>query len=244
MSERVPRAAPARRPAVAGDGAGRGGTGKSNADATRRALSPEDFIAATLELVDAHGVDAVSMRRVAEHLGVSPMAAYRHFRDKEELLVRALDAFAGRAELLPLDSLAWDDWVRAVARTMHEALAAHPGWIPLLGSLRLGQHAAAATRAFVERLVAEGFTPERALRAWFAVNQVVIGAVCMGGPLLPPPADAPAPSAAGPRGAGPVAHEMAAELRAIGPVAQLDIGLEFILEALEAERTPDGRRFP
>ena len=236
MSERAPRAAPARRPAVAGDGAGRGGAGKRNADAMRRSLSPEDFIAATLDLVDAHGVDAVSMRRVAEHLGVSPMAAYRHFRDKEELLVRALDAFAGRAELLPLHSLAWDDWIRAVARGMHDALAAHPGWIPLLGSLRLGLNAASLTRAFVDRLVAEGFTPERALRAWFAVNQVVIGAVCMGGPVGPPPADGPGATSSGPRGAGPLVLEMAEVLRAIGTVEQLEIGMDFVIEALAADR--------
>ncbi len=71
------------------------------ARAARAPLSVEDFVAATLELVDTHGIEAVSMRRVAAHLGVSPMAAYRHFRDKEDLLVHALDAFAGRAELLP-----------------------------------------------------------------------------------------------------------------------------------------------
>jgi TetR/AcrR family transcriptional regulator, tetracycline repressor protein len=204
------------------------------ARAARAPLSVEDFVAATLELVDTHGIEAVSMRRVAAHLGVSPMAAYRHFRDKEDLLVHALDAFAGRAELLPQQPLAWAEWVCAVARGMHDALAAHPGWIPLLGSLRLGKHAASLTRAFVERLVAEGFTPERALRAWFAVNQIVIGAVCMGGPLVPPVEDAPAPGASGPRGAGPVALEMAEELRRIGPVAQLDIGMDFIIEALTA----------
>ena len=199
-------------------------------------LSADDFVTATLELVDAHGVGAVSMRRVAAHLGVSPMAAYRHFRDKDELLVRAFDAFAGRAELLPQQPLPWTDWVRAVARGMHDALAEHPGWIPLLGSLRLGQQAAAVTRAFVDRLVADGFTPERALRAWFAVNQVVIGAVCMGGPVGPPPADGPGATPSGPRGAGPLVLEMAEELREIGTVQQLDIGMDFVIEALAAEQ--------
>lgn len=206
------------------------------AGVARIPLSADDFIAATLELVDSHGVGALSMRRVAAHLGVSPMAAYRHFRDKEDLLVQALDAFAGRAELVPQGSLPWADWVRALARGMHDALAAHPGWIPLLGSLRLGMNAASLTRAFVDRLVAEGFTPERALRAWFAVNQVVIGAVCMGGPVGPPPADGPDPTASGPRGAGPLVREMADVLRTMGTVEQLDIGIDFVVEALAAER--------
>ncbi len=235
MSKRSGRAATARGPAVAGDGAGRGRAGKRDADATRRALSPGDFIAATLELVDTHGVGAVSMRRVAEHLGVSPMAAYRHFRDKEELLVRALDAFAGRAELIPREQMPWTDWVRALARTMYDTLAAHPGWMPLLRSLRAGTNAAALTRTFVERLVREGFTAEVSLRAWFALNQVVIGAVCMGGPVGLTPADAPAAAADGPRGAGPVVLAMGEVMARIGPVEPLDVGLGFIIDALQSQ---------
>lgn len=199
----------------------------------RGSLSAEDYVAATLELVDAIGVDAISMRRVAEHLGVSPMAAYRHFRDKEELLVRALDAFAARADLLPRQEMPWEDWVRAIARAMYETLAAHPGWIPLLGSLRLGTNAAVVTRTFVDRLVREGFTPALALRAWFAVNQVVIGAVCLGGPIRPPPADAPAATDDGPRGAGPVALALGEVLAGMGTVEQLDLGLPFVIEALQ-----------
>jgi len=200
----------------------------------RAPLRAPDYVAATLELVDSVGVDALSMRRVAEHLGVSPMAVYRHFRDKEELLVRALDAFAGRAELIPRQELPWPEWVRSIARAMHDTLAAHPGWIPLLGSLRLGTNAAALTRTFVERLVSEGFEAEVALRAWLAVNQLAVGAVCMGGPVGPPPPEAPAASGDGPRGTGPVVLAMHEVLERMGTVEPLETGLGFVIEALQA----------
>ncbi len=205
------------------------------AGVARIPLSADDFIAATLELVDTHGVGAVSMRRVAAHLGVSPMAAYRHFRDKEELLVRALDAFAGRAELVPSQDMSWPEWVRSIAHAMYDTLVAHPGWLPLLGSLRAGTNAAALTRIFVDRLVREGFAPELALRAWFALNQVVIGAACMGGPVGLQRADVQAASEDGPRGAGPVVLAMGEVMARIGPVEPLDVGLGFIIDALQSQ---------
>ena len=95
--------------------------------------------------------------------------------------------------------------------------------------------AAALTRTFVERLVREGFTAEVSLRAWFALNQVVIGAVCMGGPVGLTPADAPAAAADGPRGAGPVVLAMGEVMARIGPVEPLDVGLGFIIDALQSQ---------
>ena len=68
------------------------------------------------------------------------------------------------------------------------------------------------------------------------MNQVVIGAVCMGGPVGPPPADGPGATPSGPRVAGPLALEIAEVLRAIGTVEQLEIGMDFVIEALAADR--------
>jgi hypothetical protein len=51
-------------------------------------------VAAARTVIEQEGVDALSMRRVAEQLGSSPMALYRHVRDKDQLLVLLLDALA------------------------------------------------------------------------------------------------------------------------------------------------------
>lgn len=57
----------------------------------RQAKSPAEIAAVAIALADADGVDAVTMRRVAQELGVSPMALYTYVPGKAELLDLMLD---------------------------------------------------------------------------------------------------------------------------------------------------------
>ncbi|WP_125775750.1 TetR/AcrR family transcriptional regulator [Antribacter gilvus] len=80
------------------------------------ALSAERIVEAAIELADEDGLAAVSMARVGKRLGFSPMALYRHVRDKEELLVLLSDAAAGDPP--PIDpAVGWrrglEIWTRA-----------------------------------------------------------------------------------------------------------------------------------
>ncbi|MEV6416449.1 TetR/AcrR family transcriptional regulator [Kribbella sp. NPDC051718] len=79
-------------------------------DVTKRgpkpSLSVGDITRAAIELADAEGLAAVSMARVAERLGNSTMALYRHVKSKDELLVLMSDAALERPEPLPAGS----DW--------------------------------------------------------------------------------------------------------------------------------------
>jgi AcrR family transcriptional regulator len=65
-------------------------------DVTKRgpkpSLSVEDIVRAAIEIADAEGLAAVSMARVAERLGNSTMALYRHVKSKDELLILMSDA--------------------------------------------------------------------------------------------------------------------------------------------------------
>lgn len=74
-------------------------------DASRRGPKPsltvDDITRAAIEIADAEGLAAVSMARVAERLGNSTMALYRHVKSKDELLVLMSDAALERPEPLP-----------------------------------------------------------------------------------------------------------------------------------------------
>ncbi|NEA33942.1 TetR/AcrR family transcriptional regulator [Streptomyces sp. SID13031] len=76
-------------------------------DVTKRgpkpSLSIADITRAAIELADAEGLAAVSMARVAERLGNSTMALYRHVKSKDDLLVLMSDAALERPEALPAD---------------------------------------------------------------------------------------------------------------------------------------------
>ena len=64
-----------------------------------RLTTPEKILRAAHKLMDKGGAEAVSMRRVAEAVGITPMAIYRHFPNREALLKRISDdSFASVAQ--------------------------------------------------------------------------------------------------------------------------------------------------
>lgn len=90
------------------------------------ALTPDDIAAAGLELIDQGGPDALTMRAVADALGVSTMGLYHHVENKAAL-VELLVERAYRERPLPTPS--GDDWrddLLELAIWMRETLKAHP----------------------------------------------------------------------------------------------------------------------
>lgn len=99
----------------------------------RLPLTRERIIAAAVELVDANGVDALSMRKLGAALGVEAMSLYNHVVNKDDVLDRILDQVLAEIEL-PDPSLAWDEQIRALAHGFRAAGHRHPGVFPLFGS--------------------------------------------------------------------------------------------------------------
>jgi AcrR family transcriptional regulator len=118
-------------------------------------LSRERIVAAAVTIADREGVDAVSMRRIGQELGVDPMSLYRHVDGKDGLLDAMTDAVV--AEIEPVADAG--DWLASARATMLAArrvmlrhpwtadvLKAHPSPTPaglrhldaLLGILRDG----------------------------------------------------------------------------------------------------------
>lgn len=201
----------------------------------RESLNRSDYINAALGVVADVGVDKLSMRKVASRLDVSPMAMYKHFPGKEELLAAALDEFILRADVVPDPELHWEQWVDEVARRMYRALCKELSWVPLLGSLRLGTQAASVTYAFVQRLCSAGFSMEQSLNAYYAVIQTVIGAVCLRASLQPRTAESGEISSLTGEDLEPMDKESLRILPVLEVVSrrdQIDIGLPLLLDAL------------
>ncbi|MEE4146192.1 MAG: TetR family transcriptional regulator [Halieaceae bacterium] len=197
--------------------------------AVRAALNRGAYVEAALEVIADVGVDKLSMRNVATRLNVSPMAMYKHFPTKDDLLAASLEEFIARARVIPDAALPWEQWVEHAAGGMYEALCRELSWVPLLGSLRVGEQAIAVTEAFVRRLCEAGFTVEQALQAYFAVIQVVVGAVCLRASL-----DARPDTGAQDHGRQG-ARAIQGELRSFLKRDQIAIGLPLIINALRAQ---------
>jgi AcrR family transcriptional regulator len=113
------------------------GTGEPPARGPKPGLSVEGITAAAIEVADAEGLGALSMRRVAEHLGKSPMSLYTYVPGKAELLDLMLDrALAELPQEYPSEG-GWRIAVEAAARTLWDFYQRHP-WVLQVSGARAG----------------------------------------------------------------------------------------------------------
>ena len=79
-----------------------------------------------IAMADAEGLDAVTMRRIADELGVVPMTLYTYVPGKAELLDLMLDAVYGAMSRSETRALPWRARLEAVAHDNHALFTAHP----------------------------------------------------------------------------------------------------------------------
>ncbi|MFB7474531.1 TetR/AcrR family transcriptional regulator [Kitasatospora sp. NPDC056184] len=99
--------------------------GKAKAAPRRQPLSRERIVEAALRIVDAEGMDALSMRRVGQELGTGAASLYAHVGSKEELLELVLDLAYTAIELEPADPERWEEQVKQLLRSCRDALLSH-----------------------------------------------------------------------------------------------------------------------
>jgi len=105
--------------------------GMGKADPERRAqLTREQVVTVAIELADRHGIKSISMRRLAQELGVEAMSLYTHVRNKEDLLDGMVDAVIG---MIKVDAGAgaadWRTSLRQLALGARGVMLRHP-WAP------------------------------------------------------------------------------------------------------------------
>lgn len=93
----------------------------------RAPLSRERVSRTAVSLADESGIDAVSMRKLAQELGVVPMALYKHVANKDELLDGMVDLVIDEFEA-PDPGLDWQDAVRQRVLSARRAVLGHAPW--------------------------------------------------------------------------------------------------------------------
>jgi AcrR family transcriptional regulator len=94
----------------------------------RRGRSVEEIVAAAIGVADRDGLEAVSMARVAQELGLTPMSLYRYVASKDELLQLMWNASAEGIASVVLEGDDWRSRLRSWVRMQREAIDRHP-WI-------------------------------------------------------------------------------------------------------------------
>lgn len=142
--------------------------------AVRGQLSREAVVDRVLAVADAEGLEAVTIRRLAHDLGVTPMALYWHFRTKEDLLYGAADRVLDDVEL-PTEVADWPGRLAAGVSALVEAMRPHPQVAPLVKQRMLSHpQGLALTELALGTLAEGGFgTAEASQLAWQALSTAV-----------------------------------------------------------------------
>ena len=91
-------------------------------------LTRERVVAAGIELADRDGIESISMRRLAQELGIEAMSLYTHVRNKDDLLDGMVDAVIGEIPT-NADRADWKASLRRMALAARAVVLAHP-WAP------------------------------------------------------------------------------------------------------------------
>jgi AcrR family transcriptional regulator len=161
---------------------------------TRERLTRGRIVEGAVRLMDAEGLEAVSMRRVAREVGVEAMSLYHHVRDKDDLL-DAVAAEIMRGYRTPTAGGDWASYGREVAREWRRLLRTHPNAIALFAERHKPLTDVEALRPMevaLTVLVEAGLSHRDAVQAFHAIGGYIFGFVTMemGGLFGPGPREA------------------------------------------------------
>lgn len=138
-------------------------------------LSRERVLRAAVRLADEGGIESLSMRKLAQDLGVKAMSLYNHVANKDDLLDGIVDIVVSEIEV-PNFGVDWKTAMRRRAMSAHEVLLRHP-WstMPLVSRVNVGPAMLRYVDATLGCLREAGFSLEMADRAWNAIDSHIYG---------------------------------------------------------------------
>ena len=142
---------------------------------TRARLSRERVLRAAVVLADSGGLEALTMRRLGEELGVEAMSLYKHVANKEDLLDGMVDLVFGEIDL-PTGEAGWRPAMRERAVSARSALTRHP-WATALMQSRTSPGAATLRHhdTVIGTLRRAGFSVVLTAHAFSAIDAYVYG---------------------------------------------------------------------
>jgi AcrR family transcriptional regulator len=130
----------------------------------RDPITREAIVEAALRILDAEGLDGLSMRRVAEALDTGAASLYRHVGSKDGLLDLVFDQVIGEQEIPDADPERWREQLKEVARTMRATILRHRDVVRIsIGRIPLGPNALRYSERVLDILRAGGVPDQLAV---------------------------------------------------------------------------------
>jgi AcrR family transcriptional regulator len=148
----------------------------SRAARKRDAISHTAIVNAAVELLDRDGLDALTMRRLADELKIGPASLYWHVGSKEGLLDLVLDQVVGETKIPEPDPDRWQDQLKDVARDQRALSLRHPWVVRVsLGRMPMGPNSLRHSEHVLAILRAAGFPPHVAVQGYLLLISAVNG---------------------------------------------------------------------
>ena len=142
---------------------------------THPGLTRDVIVAQALAYAERGDLGTLSLRRLADELDVTPMALYRHVRDKDEILAAVADHLLAAAGV-PVMHRSWKRFMERIASSLRGVLTAHPAINELITRQPLTTPTARARlEAATDALRRSGFDTQHAVSAYAAVHTYTIG---------------------------------------------------------------------
>ncbi|NUS74478.1 MAG: TetR/AcrR family transcriptional regulator [Corynebacteriales bacterium] len=142
------------------------------------ALSREQIVSAALELLDAEGPEALSMRKLGARLNAGATSMYSHVANKEELLELVVDDVHGEIQL-PETPANWREAVSGCAHSLRDTYLRHPWMAATVGSvplINISPNMLRMSDYLLQALTSAGFSYKAADQALNAIAAYLIGA--------------------------------------------------------------------
>ncbi|MEZ5343336.1 MAG: TetR/AcrR family transcriptional regulator [Acidimicrobiales bacterium] len=145
------------------------------AETTKQRLTADRVLDGAMALADQIGIEAFTIRKLAEALETKPMSIYYHLASKEAIIDGMVDRVFAEIAKPPLD-VAWDDAIRVRCDSALKALVRHPWAAPLMESrTNPGPETLSHHDAVLGCLAAAGFTTELTAHAYALIDSYVYG---------------------------------------------------------------------
>lgn len=199
-----------------------------------RSLTQDQLAAAALDVIDHDGLSNLTMRAVAQRLGMSTMALYRYVEDRDELEGLVIGLVLDGIDTTTPTARTWQEQVHVMACRLRDAVSAHPAVIPLtlthrhtaVASLRWGE-------TVLEILTQAGIEGRSRVIALRAILAYVTGAIQLEN-LGPLSGEGTNVIAALPHDQFPYMAATAVTARDVPPEEEFRQGLAALLEGLRA----------
>jgi TetR/AcrR family tetracycline transcriptional repressor len=146
----------------------------------RGSLTRDEIIKEALGLLEERGPGGLSMRRLADRLGVAPNALYTHVRGKADLIDGLIDQVYAGLDLKPDPASDWTQQLATLSQAVREHLLVHPAVVPYaLQQPGLGPHSLRLGEAIYDILRPAGFSDQAVVGTVYALLTYILGFVAL-----------------------------------------------------------------